>query len=218
MATGRNFTGQRFGFLVAVRRATKAEVPRSKNRQASWLLKCDCGQERFGRARHLLIGKLKACGINGHHWRVRAEKENPYTKNIAYRSWTAMKDRCSNPKSHNFNRYGGFGVGVCERWRDSFAVFLEDMGPRPSLKHSIDRWPDPAGNYEPGNCRWATDAEQRANQRRSVYVEVGGERILLNDYAKSVGLAYQTIYGRLRAGWTLEEAVTIPVGSGYGRK
>ena len=76
-----------------------------------------------------------------------------------------MKSRCYNPKNKKFYLYGGMGVKVCRRWRESFANFLADMGPRPSKRHSIDRYPDPWGDYEPDNCRWATPKQQRASRR-----------------------------------------------------
>lgn len=81
-------------------------------------------------------------------------------------SWQAMKARCYNPNNNRFKYYGGQGVRVCERWRTSFANFIADMGPRPSLRHTIDRYPETDGDYEPGNCRWATHKEQANNQRR----------------------------------------------------
>src|SRR5262245_9255007 len=89
-------------------------------------------------------------------------------------SWYGMKNRCSNPKSSAWSNYGGRGIAVCQRWAESFNNFLADMGPKPSPKHSIDRYPNNDGNYEPGNCRWATQAEQRANQRPPI--RPGGNR------------------------------------------
>lgn len=76
-----------------------------------------------------------------------------------YISWSNMKQRCYNPLNHNFPRYGARGIQVCDRWRYSFENFLKDMGERPNGK-TLDRWPDPSGNYEPDNCRWATAKEQ----------------------------------------------------------
>lgn len=87
------------------------------------------------------------------------------TSRSEYGPWRAMIERCENPNSSGFKTYGARGIKVCKQWRQSFTTFLSDMGPRPSKQHSIDRWPDNDGNYEPTNCRWATPSEQRLNQR-----------------------------------------------------
>ena len=81
-----------------------------------------------------------------------------------YISWTNLVQRCTNPKNVSFNNYGGRGITVCERWL-KFENFLADMGRRPSAKHSLDRYPDNDGNYEPSNCRWATAKQQAHNSR-----------------------------------------------------
>jgi hypothetical protein len=86
-----------------------------------------------------------------------------------YAVWCTMKQRCGNPRATNYASYGGRGIRVCDRWVRSFADFIEDMGSRPSSDHSIDRI-DTNGNYEPGNCRWATRSEQQQNQRKSFAV------------------------------------------------
>jgi hypothetical protein len=78
--------------------------------------------------------------------------------------WRNMIRRCHNPESHDYPRYGGRGIKVCEAWRNSFQRFCEDIGPRPSAEHSVDRYPNNDGDYEPGNCRWATRKEQAANR------------------------------------------------------
>jgi hypothetical protein len=85
------------------------------------------------------------------------------------------------------------------------------MGPRPTPRHTVDRWPNPHGNYEPGNCRWATPAEQNRNKRNSVWVEHKGERVLLVDLTQGLGLSREMVYGRLKLGWSLEDALTVPV-------
>jgi hypothetical protein len=83
-----------------------------------------------------------------------------------YQAWRAMKARCHNTRHAAFADYGGRGIAVCERWRVSFENFFADMGPKPTLHHSLDRHPNNDGSYEPGDCRWATKREQRTNQRR----------------------------------------------------
>jgi hypothetical protein len=81
-----------------------------------------------------------------------------------YRSWSGAIQRCTNPNNSHYGNYGGRGISICDRWRLSFAAFMADMGPQPSDRHSIDRI-DSDGDYEPGNCRWATPDVQRANRR-----------------------------------------------------
>lgn len=120
-----------------------------------------------------------------------------------------MKRRCFNKKSDSYLDYGARGITVCERWL-SFDNFLADMGDRPSSEHSIERL-DNNGHYEPGNCKWATDAEQRLNTRRTVFVEVDGKKVKLQEYAKDARISAAMIYARMKNGWTLDEALTIPI-------
>lgn len=106
-----------------------------------------------------------------------------------YRSWASMVNRCTNPKTPNFANYGGRGITVCDRWRLSFVAFLADMGERPSLEHSLDRWPNNDGNYKPGNCRWATQSEQCRNRRtcRPILCSDGRHFPTIIDAAEAVG-------------------------------
>jgi hypothetical protein len=90
------------------------------------------------------------------------------------RSWDRMKQRCNDPKRTEYPRYGGRGIKVCDRWNESFDAFLADMGERPPGK-TLDRWPNPDGHYEPGNCRWATPLEQRHNQSSTPWAKVSDE-------------------------------------------
>lgn len=102
----------------------------------------------------------------GHRDRIRAKHQDFYDSRPEYRSWTGAKDRTTNPGCHNWQRYGGRGISICQRWLESFEAFLEDMGPKPEGMYSLDRI-DPDGNYEPGNCRWATPLGQRHNRSRA---------------------------------------------------
>jgi hypothetical protein len=123
-----------------------------------------------------------------------------------YSVWSAMRARCLNPAHSNYRHYGGRGIQVCERW-ESFANFLADMGPRPSLRHSIERT-DSNGNYEPGNCRWATPAEQARNKSTNRFFTLNGETMCLTDWAKRLGVSPDCLAARLRRGTPPELALT----------
>jgi len=153
-------------------------------------------------------GERKACGIN-HFWR--APKYGGLTQKYLseYKTWTSMWDRCTKRKVRNYKNYGGRGIKVCNRWK-SFAAFMEDMGPKPTSDLMIER-DDSNGNYEPTNCRWATNAEQQRNRRNSVYVEYEGRRMLLIDVVAKLGLTRSVVIGRLKGGWSLDAALSIPV-------
>lgn len=123
-----------------------------------------------------------------------------------YRIWLGMKDRCFNAKSAYFRHYGGRGITVCARWADSFEAFLQDMGPRPHGL-SIDCYPNRDGNYEPGNCRWATWSEQMNNRDQTRWVEAFGQRKPLADWLRETGMPRGTVVKRLNRGMSPEEAL-----------
>jgi len=116
-----------------------------------------------------------------------------------------MLGRCHNPTDNSWARYGGRGIVVCERWRESFLNFAEDMGERPP-SHSIDRI-DNNGNYEPKNCRWATKKEQCNNTRSNRVLVLDGKAKTMTQWAEELGLSRETIRGRLRRGATVERAL-----------
>ena len=97
--------------------------------------------------------------------RTAKREQHGMRRSPEYCSWRKMVERCINPRAAGFENYGGRGIIVCDRWLNSFSAFFADMGIRPSLQHSIDRYPDKNGNYEPRNCRWATDLQQAVNAR-----------------------------------------------------
>ncbi len=128
-----------------------------------------------------------------------------------YSVWIGMKRRCKDVKFKDFPKYGGRGISVCERWDRSFVAFLEDMGERPSRDHSIDRL-DPGGNYEPGNCRWATAMEQLTEHKRDLRpVSINGVAYPNRAAAcAAFGIGTTTVSERLKAGYSVEEAITAP--------
>ncbi len=124
-----------------------------------------------------------------------------------YVIWMQMLARCRNQNSPAYVRYGGSGISVCERWK-KFQNFFDDMGdPAPHL--TIDRI-DNDGNYEPGNCRWATRAEQRRNQRNVVRLTFQGKTQSLREWAQEIGISIGLLSCRLKLGWSVEEALTKP--------
>lgn len=109
----------------------------------------------------------------------------------------------------HFKDYGSRGISVCERWRESFARFCEDMGPRPKGT-SIDRI-DNNGNYEPANCRWATAKEQQRNRRSNVHITFNGRTQVMSAWAEEMGMNQLVLQGRIRKGWSIERALTAPL-------
>jgi hypothetical protein len=125
--------------------------------------------------------------------------------------------RCYRPSCPSYPRYGGGGVTVCPEWH-SFQGFLRDMGKRPTALHSLDRI-DNEGNYEPGNCRWATSEEQQNNTRANTILEWNGRRQSATAWAREMGINEKTIFGRLRKGWSIERCLAkSPICPPAGKK
>lgn len=135
---------------------------------------------------------------------MRKKESHGMHKTREYAAWAAMKQRCLNPKSPEYHRYGARGIMVCERWIDSFVAFLEDMGQSPP-GFSIDRI-DFNGNYSPENCRWADAETQSNNTRRNTFYIIDGIRDTLANHLKRTGLHKQTVLGRIKKGLTPEMA------------
>lgn len=120
-----------------------------------------------------------------------------------YSCWEGMRRRCFSPRDRRYASYGGRGITVCERWAASFEAFLADVGPRPSAQHSLDR-KDNNGNYEPGNCRWATRIEQQNNRRCTRELTLNGETKPLTQWAREAGLPRSVLITRVKRGWPSE--------------
>lgn len=207
-----DLTGKRFGRL-SVTSFAHANPPR---RQAYWNALCDCGERVVVHGSRLRLGHTKSCGC-----RVRdAGAERLFVHgeygSAEYRTWRGMLNRCHNTREPGFANYGGRGIVVCHRWRDSFKNFLADMGRKPSTRHSIDRI-DNDGNYEPDNCRWATAKEQSRNQSTNRFLTYGGETMPVAAWAERVGVKASTISRRLALGWTVDRTLTSGTGPTAGR-
>ena len=202
MGYRKDMTGLRFNKLLVVEAAGK-EV----QGQMKWLCQCDCGNRSIATGRNLRNGHTQSCGC------YRLEKNTKHghdgeKKSPEYTTWDSMIQRCTNKKSLAYKGYGAQGIKVCERWR-TFEFFLEDMGLRPSPEHSLDRFPNMGGDYEPGNCRWATIPEQARNKKSNVWIEYNGEKMVLNDWAKKTGISFPTLRRRIKLGVSIHDALTI---------
>lgn len=202
-ARSADIAGMRFGKLTAM-----AKTGGRSTAGHLWLCQCDCGGTRTTTVSKLRSGHITTCGCRTEHGHAR-QKTSP-----TYRSWSTMIARCYYPSSPSFPYYGAKGITVCDRWRD-FANFLTDMGERPGLDFSIDRFPDKSGNYEPGNCRWATRKEQSNNTTQNIIFMHKGKMQSIADIARDVGMPYDRLKTRLRRkGWPLERAISEPYSKG----
>lgn len=198
-----DLTGVRFGMLTAISEAER--WPRAGRRlgRRQWLCRCDCGNETIVLMENLVTENTSSCGCAEGRW------THGMSTQPLFPTWCAMIYRCYSTGHEAYAHYGGRGIGVCNRWRDSFEAFVSDMGPKPSESHSLDRI-DNDGDYEPNNCRWATPAQQARNTSRSVMLTMHGETLCQLDWAARLGLSRTTILARLRRGWSIEDAVTRP--------
>lgn len=200
--------GQRFGRLVAgdaVRKGSKWRI----------LCKCDCGNEKSIQYDNLKNGSSTSCGCRCKEVTIlRSTKHGDCQRGKRapeFTVWASMIARCTNPKTKYFNRYGGRGITVCQKWRDSYESFLTDVGRRPSAKHSIDRINN-NGNYEPGNVRWATSLEQNNNRRDNVIWEFSGKRQTIGQWGQELNIKPKLLWQRrFVAKWSLEKTLTTPV-------
>lgn len=192
--------GQRYGFFTVI---GEAERHRSSSGMSvrTVLVACECGTTKTVRLTSLRAGTTVSCGC--FHRREasrlgRAMKTHGASQTKNYRRWCAMLSRCHKPENKSYWRYGARGIYVCQRWRESYASFYEDMGDPPDGL-TLDRI-DSSGPYCKENCRWADYKTQARNTRRNVYITIGGERLLLLDAAERYGFNADSMQTALRRG------------------
>ena len=209
----KDITGQRFNRLTAL-----SLVPNAK--YTTWLCRCDCGTVKPVLRGMLISRDAQSCGClrneltrkrnTTHGCRPFNPSKGKFT--AEYGAWTNAKYRCHYPKNRAYKNWGGRGIYMCDRWRNSFSAFLEDMGPRPSPEYSIDRI-DNDGPYSPDNCRWATRLQQAHNQRPRRYPEsrmltFDGKTMTGAGWARHLGLSSSAIYRRLKRGLPIERVLS----------
>lgn len=203
--------GSRFGRWLVVGQA-ESRLYGAKE-QYRWSCRCDCGVERDVLQLSLKNGSSTSCGCFNREVSARAHTTHGATaghkKSPEYKAWSAMHERCQNPRNKRYGDYGGRGIKVCERWK-SFENFLADMGERPSVRHSLDREKNDLG-YDAGNCRWALPHTQMTNRSVTRFVEIEGQSVPLATLAKQYDIPANTLRFRILKGWPLDEALSKPV-------
>jgi len=197
----RSLIGKRFGKLTVI------QWLQSEKR---YLCKCDCGNTTKIFTSNFI--STKSCGC------IRIElneksKASSYSRTPEYKVWSSMLNRCRNPNSPAYPRYGKRGIKVCKRWT-KFKNFITDMGKRPYADFCIDRINND-GNYKPSNCRWTTRTNNTNNRspgyRSSRYVTFNNETLTVSEWAKRLGIKIHTLFHRLDRGWTIQRALTTKI-------
>lgn len=203
--TAKDMTGQRFGRLQVLE-----QVSRSRSGQIIWLCVCDCGNQTRVDGSQLRRKKTSSCGCLRRE--LAQQPTHDMSKSAIYKVWNSMNQRCRNANSPMYSDYGGRGISVCLEWQDSFETFRDHVAALDNYAekgYSIDRI-DNDGDYEPGNVRWATRAEQVRNRRSTRLITYNNKTQCLADWAKELGMNYSTLRVRILDGQSVEQAFTTP--------
>lgn len=207
--------GEKVGRLTVLKK-DGTKTYKSGQVRSLWLCECECGNLLHVSARALQEKCVLSCGCLQKERAKDSNTTHGKSYHQLYKVWTSMKQRCENPKDRQYSLYGARGISVCDRWSKSFQDFLSDVEPRPD-GHSLDRINND-GNYSPENVRWATGSEQLANTRRTRKVVIQGKQMCLREVSSQYGIAYSTLLQRLKAGLSVDEAVSKPIDVRYKRR
>lgn len=202
-----DLSGQRYGRYLVIKRKD------SENHRLSeyWECICDCGNRRDVFGGNLRSGNSRSCGCENRENIKRIATVHGMRHTDEYRIWLGMKNRCLNSNDQNYHHYGGRGITICEEWKNDFMAFYNDMGPRPSKQHSVEREKNHLG-YCKDNCKWATAEEQGNNRRNNIFFTYQGVSRTLANWCRVLKLPYKRIYYRIhRDKWSFEKAVTTPI-------
>lgn len=184
--------GAKFGRLTILSRISGPQVELDSN--AQWELLCDCGARHIAIGQQIWSGRIRSCGCAGvKHGHARAGRVS-----ITMNSYRSMLARCSDPNINGYENYGGRGIAVCDRWRESFENFLADMGERPGKGMTLDRFPNRDGNYEPGNVRWAPWKDQERSRRNNKMLTYRGETLCVSAWVEKLGISRHHLNHRLK--------------------
>lgn len=196
--------GEEYGKLTVISDKFMKEYGRQgKSRYAVWV-RCECGKEWeifiYTLKRKNGVEKCKSC----------VRYQHGYSETPEYTAWFDAKKRCSDPSCKYYHNYGGRGITMSEEWTNSFETFLNDMGPKPSPNHSLDRIDNNKGYYKE-NCQWATKIEQDRNRRTCVYITYKNETLTLIEWSRRLNIPFTTLNWRRNNEWSVERMLTTPV-------
>lgn len=207
-----DLTGRRFGRLVPLGPVERIYV-QPRGTVVVWLCQCDCGKTSRVYAQSLRNKNTKSCGCLNEEKRaarLAAQVTHGATGTHEYWVWNAAKRRCHNKKDKGYHNYGGRGITMCARWRDDFAAFIADMGPRPSPDHTIERVDNNRG-YEPDNCEWVTIIPQANNRRNNRLLTAFGKTQTIAQWSRECNVSQQTLWSRVFSyGWSVGKALSTP--------
>lgn len=208
-----DLSGQKFNRLLALSRC-KLVSPKGRV-YVAYLCVCDCGEQKTIRQAELYSGKTKSCGCLMRERTSQANTKHGMFGTPVYSAWSSAIARCHNVNDKDYPKYGGRGITVCDRWRESFENFYADMGDKPSPQHSIDRVDNSLG-YSSDNCRWATHTTQNNNRRSNQLLTYNGETKTAAEWSRQTGIKYTTLLRRMDKGWPAEDVLFKPIR--YGDK
>lgn len=207
MTKALNLEGLTFNRLTVIRRTENDEHGKSM-----WECQCSCGKTAIRSGSKLKKGIAKSCGC----LKSEALTKHGLSRNRTYRIWVGLIDRCTSPSSKDYPRYGGSGITVCDEWLE-YRNFLDNMGECDDLEKSIDRIDNTKG-YSPSNCRWATRKQQMRNRSNNINLTYNGITKTASEWANEKNMNLTTLLGRIKSGWSVENALNITVTPANGAK
>jgi len=184
--------GEKYGRLTPI-----SVEGKDKYGRATYRCVCECGNECVVLGSLLTIGKVKSCGCL---------KGTGASRTLTYASWRSAKDRCYSKNHEHYDRYGGRGITMCDRWRYSFDNFLKDMGERPSKDYTLERIDNNVG-YCPDNCKWASRREQANNRKGNHLITYNEETMTVSELARRYNIKVGNVFASLRRGWDIDKII-----------
>jgi hypothetical protein len=213
----RDFVPETFGRLTTIGPRFLMSQGTQGKHKVYQACQCSCGNSDVLviRVDSLKRGDTTSCGC----YLVEKVRAASFTHGLSrtreYNIWANILDRCNNPNCEGYAKYGKVGIKACDRWQEpngqGFLNFWEDMGPRPGPGYSVDRYPDKFGNYEPNNCRWATQTEQMRNVRSNKLLTSNGKTQCITEWAEELNIPHYIIRNRIKAKWDVDTALYTPV-------